>query len=101
MQDRQPYLGAYISDRNVTREDITELKSDTRCHLWQRGGNAPKGVRPPGERSNDASKAVLAKAGMPSIIWSVDTLDWKTRNAQHTIDTVLRQVQDGDIILMR
>ena len=37
---------------------------------------------------------------MPSIIWSVDTLDWKTRNAQHTIDTVLRQVQDGDIILM-
>ena len=64
------------------------------------GGNAPKGVRPPGGKINDASKAVLAKAGMPSIVWSVDTLDWKTRNAQHTIDTVLRQVQDGDIILM-
>ena len=37
---------------------------------------------------------------MPSIVWSVDTLDWKTRNAQKTIDTVLSQVKDGDIVLM-
>ena len=27
-------------------------------------------------------------------------LDWKTRNAQSTINSVLSKVQDGDIILM-
>ena len=37
---------------------------------------------------------------MPAIMWSIDTRDWQHRNAQRTIDTVLSQVKDGDIILM-
>ena len=37
---------------------------------------------------------------MPAILWSVDTLDWKTRDAQSTIQTILDNVKDGDIILM-
>ena len=37
---------------------------------------------------------------MPAILWSVDTLDWKTRDASQTIQTVLENVKDGDIILM-
>lgn len=57
-------------------------------------------VRPPGGFINDASKAALAKRGTPAVLWSIDTLDWKTRNAQKTIDTVLSNVKDGDIILM-
>ena len=30
----------------------------------------------------------------------MDTLDWKTRDAQKTISHVLENVEDGDIILM-
>ena len=37
---------------------------------------------------------------MPMILWNIDTLDWKTRNAQMTIDNVMNSVKDGDIILM-
>ena len=37
---------------------------------------------------------------MPLILWNIDTLDWKTRNTQSTIDAVMGQVKDGDIILM-
>ena len=37
---------------------------------------------------------------MPMILWNIDTLDWKTRNAQSTIDAVMKDVKDGDIILM-
>ena len=37
---------------------------------------------------------------MSAIMWSIDTRDWQHRNAQKTIDTVLSQVKDGDIILM-
>ena len=96
--DSHTWAHTYLT--GMSEGEILQSLNQTRDAIVAAGGNAPKGVRPPGGKINGASKAVLAKAGMPSIIWSVDTLDWKTRNAQHTIDTVLRQVQDGDIILM-
>ena len=34
------------------------------------------------------------------ILWSVDTLDWKTRNAASSVQTVLNQVKDGSVVLM-
>ena len=36
----------------------------------------------------------------PLILWSIDTLDWKTLNAYKTADAILKQAKDGDIILM-
>lgn len=54
-------------------------------------------VRPP-YGSYNGSVSVNVKA--PMILWSIDTLDWKTRNAQSTIQTVLEQVRDGSIVLM-
>ena len=36
----------------------------------------------------------------PLILWSIDTLDWKTLNADKTADAILKQAKDGDIILM-
>ncbi len=63
-------------------------------------GVKTKLVRPPGGTLNDGAKANLAKKGVPSILWSIDTLDWKTKNPQSTIDAVLNNVKDGDIILM-
>jgi len=57
-------------------------------------------MRPPGGYINDASKAALAQKGVPAIMWSIDTLDWKTKNAQNTVNVVLGSVKDGDIVLM-
>ena len=57
-------------------------------------------MRPPGGYIDGASLNVLGSMGMPAIMWSIDTRDWQHRNAQRTIDTVLSQVKDGDIILM-
>lgn len=34
------------------------------------------------------------------IMWNIDTNDWKTKNAQSTVNAVLGKVKDGDIILM-
>ena len=34
------------------------------------------------------------------VSWSIDTLDWKTRDAEKTVSAVLDHVKDGDIILM-
>jgi peptidoglycan/xylan/chitin deacetylase (PgdA/CDA1 family) len=37
---------------------------------------------------------------MPLYYWSLDTEDWKSRNADKVYDTVMKHVKDGDIILM-
>ena len=37
---------------------------------------------------------------MAPIMWSVDTLDWKTRSAQKTLESVKNDTTDGAIILM-
>lgn len=60
-------------------------------------GVRPTLMRLPGGNKNATA---LANVGMPVILWNVDTLDWKTRNAQSTISAVLGKVKDGDIILM-
>lgn len=54
-------------------------------------------MRPPYGSISDTLKA---NVGMPMIMWSLDTLDWKTRNAQTTIDTTMNNVKDGEIILL-
>lgn len=60
-------------------------------------GEYPSLVRPP---YGSYKQSVIDTAGLPFILWSIDTLDWKTRNAQSTVNTVLKNVKDGDIILM-
>lgn len=60
-------------------------------------GVRPRLMRLPGGNYN---ATVLANTNMPMIQWNIDTKDWKTKNAQQTIQVVLSQVKDGDIILM-
>lgn len=60
-------------------------------------GVTPEVIRLPGGIITDA---VRTNVTMPMIHWSVDTEDWKTRNAQSTIAAIMGHVQDGDIVLM-
>ena len=54
-------------------------------------------MRPP---YGAVSDALRENAEKPMILWNIDTLDWKTRNVQQTVDNVMNDVKDGDIILM-
>lgn len=42
---------------------------------------------------------VLNAVPLPHILWSVDTLDWKTRNA-YSVYTAILRAKDGDIVLL-
>lgn len=63
-------------------------------------GVAPTLMRPPGGYIDEGVLSVLQTIGMPAVMWSIDTRDWQHRNPQRTIEIVLSQVRDGDIILM-
>lgn len=86
--------------KNLTRVSEAEVKrqiTKTNRNVKKVTGQAPVIVRPTGGATNANVKQWV---GMPSIIWSIDTLDWKTRNAGSTKKAVLDHVKDGDIVLM-
>lgn len=94
-------IGNHTYDhKTITRISSSELKkqiSKTNAAVKKVTGGNPVVMRPPGGGINSTSKSNL---GMPAIIWSVDTLDWKTRSSSQTTSAVLNHVHDGDIILM-
>ena len=77
----------------------TIRKQVTACNdiIEQVTGVRPTIMRLPGGNKNST---VLQNVNMPIILWNIDTLDWKTRNAQSTINAVVGHVHDGDIVLM-
>ncbi len=54
-------------------------------------------MRPPGGACN---QTVRRAAGMPIIMWSIDTRDWQTRSTSATIQCVSEKAYDGAIVLM-
>ena len=81
----------------IDAEAIAKEVNDTNENIKNICGSPATVLRPPYGAINDTVKSSV---GMPMILWNVDTLDWKTRNAQNTINVVLSRVKDGDIILM-
>ena len=65
-------------------------------------GYRPTVMRCPGGNSNDAVKQYAAEAGIPIAYWSVDTLDWKSRDKDAILDIAFGKngIKDGSIVLM-
>lgn len=53
--------------------------------------------RAPGGNINER---VLNAVDLPHIMWSVDTLDWKYRKVDHVYNAILKNADDGEIILL-
>lgn len=84
----------------LTKLGAAEIRSQIdRCNQAVAAvtGVSPTLVRLPGGLKNNT---VLANVDFPMIMWNIDTMDWKTRNAQKTIAAVVGNVQDGDVVLM-
>ncbi|MGN0295340.1 MAG: polysaccharide deacetylase family protein [Lachnospiraceae bacterium] len=88
------------SHATLTRLSQADIRSQiSKCDnaVKKAAGVTPAVMRPPGGNRN---ATVDQTVGKPLILWSVDTEDWKTRNASSTISAVLDHVKDGDIVLM-
>lgn len=101
MQEIGCELGNHTSDhQNLTKLSDTEIKSVIQSVSDQvaeaTGGSPTTVTRPPYGAFDDHVKAA---APNPLIMWSVDTLDWKTKNVESTVKSV-NSATDGDIVLM-
>ena len=60
-------------------------------------GEEPEYLRPP---YGDWNEELAEKMDLTPVFWSVDSLDWKYQNTPKITSWVLKDVEDGDIILM-
>lgn len=81
-----------------TREIYTELRK-TGDKIAEASGQTPRVLRPSYGLVNDRLRAVAADMDLIIVNWSVDTLDWKTKNAKSISDAILREAADGAIVL--
>ena len=81
-------------------DDIRSQIDDATNAIKDIAGQAPQVLRPVGGGVNSDVKAVAAELGYPIINWSVDTEDWKYRDADHVKKAIVEQAQDGDVVLM-
>lgn len=82
--------------KNVTPADISKATAA----IEKAGGAKVTCFRSPGGNTTDAIRAECKKEGMPLYYWSLDTLDWKYRDQTKVYNAVMKNVEDGDIILM-
>lgn len=82
----------------LTDEKVKEQNDKTDKVLREALGHDVTLYRPPYGNGNDNTTKIFGKAG---ILWSVDTLDWKSRNAQSVINIVKNTDNlDGRVVLM-
>ena len=99
-------LGCEIGNHTYNHAKITSLTPDelktnlsnTDIKVQAITGVSPVLMRPPG--GSYKTDTVRQNTNYPIIMWSVDTLDWKYRDAQSVISKIQGSVFDGSIILM-
>lgn len=90
------------SHRQFTTIGIDEVKDQimmTRAKIYDITGVDCTIVRPPYGACNDEVRALGKELGVSFVNWSVDTLDWKSKNADAIYGEIMKDAADGHIIL--
>lgn len=101
-EDGHEIAGHSWNHRQLTtlgEEDLQKQLVNTRAKIYKVAGVDANLMRPPYGSFNDDVKAMCKDHGIALINWSVDTLDWKYRDADTVYQSVMNQAKDGAIIL--
>lgn len=60
----------------------------------------PTLFRPPGGAYNSQVLEEATKRGYTTILWSIDTGDWRRPSVNHVVDAVIKNIEPGSIVLM-
>lgn len=94
-------IGNHTYDHNhfgraVTPQDIKKASEA----IYKVCGIYPTAFRSPGGSTTYTILDECKKENMTLYYWSMDTLDWKYKDADRLYKTVINNISDGDIILM-
>jgi peptidoglycan/xylan/chitin deacetylase (PgdA/CDA1 family) len=82
---------------SLTAERIHQEIDRTAAAIHDATGVTPTVMRPPQGLINPV---VAGLVGLPVIVWSVDTQDWRTHDEDRTVEAVRAGVRPGSIVLM-
>ncbi len=106
---RKAQLGMEIGSHTWSHPNLFELKNKeikqeinkTNNALINACGQSATVFRPP---YGNIDEKILKTVDMPAVLWSVDTLDWKSRKAKSVVNIVKKEEKknglDGKVILM-
>ncbi len=83
----------------LSPQEISDQLTLTEQAVQQYAGVSCASVRPTGGACNDTVKSVAGELGYYLVNWSVDTEDWKTRDADSTYNAIMDGAYDGAIVL--
>lgn len=78
----------------------TEELKKTNKVIWETLGIKPKWFAPPSGSFNKSTLQVADQLDMKTILWTVDTVDWKKPAASEMVRRVVSKVENGSMILM-
>lgn len=84
--------------KTMSRRDIAAEIADTQSLLPQ--GCTARFLRPPGGFCTDGVRQVAKARNLAILSWSVDPKDWATNNTAAIETAVLKNIKDGDIVLL-
>lgn len=100
--------GHAIGDHTWNHADLTKLSpSDVKSEITDQASGVqkagiprPRLFRPPYGAFNDETLRVARRAGMLTVLWTVDSNDYKATDPAAMADAVLAETRPGAIILM-
>ena len=97
--------GHQIGNHTYNHPNLIKLSNESILNEIQNTNSAIKSVinedisimRPPYGETNDNVKSL---ANLYTVLWDLDTLDWKTRNDDMVYEEIINNAHDGSIILL-
>lgn len=83
-----------------SRADTMEEISKTNTVIEETIGFKPKWFAPPSGSFNQQTVDVAHELNMKTVLWTVDTVDWKKPAPSEMVRRVVSQVENGTMILM-
>ncbi|NLL63222.1 MAG: polysaccharide deacetylase family protein [Ruminococcaceae bacterium] len=84
---------------NLSEKEITDQIMMTRAKIYDVTGKDCLLVRPPYGSYNSKIINIGKNLNVSFVMWSIDTLDWKTKNANAIYREITNNASDGAIIL--
>mgnify|MGYP001943826594 CR=1 FL=1 len=84
----------------INREEIFEQINETNSILQAITGDKPKYFAPPSGSFNDEVVTIAHQLEMETILWTVDTIDWKRPSVSVMVNRVMSKIHPGATILM-
>lgn len=94
-------LGSHTYDHSditkLSKDQLNEQLSKTDDEIYKACGQRATAFRPPyGSYEDD----IVSGINKTITLWSLDTMDWESRNAESVKKKIVSGCQDGDIILL-